>query len=70
MDTSNRLAAKVIGDIIAEGMSISGFDIGECAKNEAVGALDEIRLIMYNSDEKNKLAAIENVIKRYGIKPE
>ena len=70
MSIPNDLTAKVLGDIIAKGMSISGFDIDDRVKTEAMNALDEIRLVMYNknTDEKGKIRSIKNIMNRYNIK--
>ncbi len=70
MKAANSLAAKVMGDILAEGMSLSGFDVGEQVKTEAVCALDEIRNVMYskNTDEHGKICAIKSIMDRYNIK--
>ena len=69
MSTQNGLAAKVIGDIIAKGMSLSGTDLSESIHSEAVSALDAIRLVLYNCelDEHGKMQAIEQVVKSYNI---
>lgn len=69
MNTENELAARILGDILAKGMSMSETDLSERVNSAAVSALDAIRLVMYNSelDERGKMAAIREIIKKYGI---
>lgn len=69
MNTENELAARVLGDILAKGMSMSETDLSESVNSAAVSALDAIRLVMYNSelDERGKMAAVREIIKKYGI---
>mgnify|MGYP004609353507 FL=1 len=69
MNTENELAARVLGDILAKGMSMSETDLSERVNSAAVSALDAIRLVMYNSelDERGKMAAVREIIKKYGI---
>ncbi len=70
MKTANDLAAKVMGEIIAEGMSLSNFDVGEQVKSEAVSALEEIRKVMYNkhADERGKVHSIKGIMEKYNMK--
>ena len=70
MKVQNELAAKVLGDILAEGMSISGFDIADKIHSEAADALDEIRLVLHDemSDEKKKLCMIDGIMQKHNIK--
>ena len=72
MSIQNELAAKVLGDIIAKGMSMSGTDLTDRVHTEAISALDSIRLVMYNSslDEHGKLTAIQKVMESYNITEE
>ncbi len=69
MNTQNEIAARVIGGIIARGMSLTDTDLAESVNSEAVTALDSIRLVLYNRelDEHGKMQAIEQVMKGYGI---
>ncbi len=69
MNTENELAARILGDILAKGMSMSETDLSERVNSAAVSALDAIRLVMYNSelDERGKMAAVREIIKKYGI---
>ena len=70
MNTQNGLTAKVLGDIIAEGMSISNFDIADRVQSEAINALDEIKLVMHNESvkDKEKMRMIDGIMKRYRLK--
>lgn len=70
MNTQNGLTAKVLGDIIAEGMSISDFDIADRVQSEAINALDEIKLVMHNESakDKEKMCMIDGIMKRYRLK--
>ena len=65
MNTENELAARILGDILAKGMSMSETDLSERVNSAAVSALDAIRLVMYNSelDERGKMAAVREIIK-------
>lgn len=69
MSTQNNLAAKVIGDIIAEGMSISEFDVAEKVSSEAINALNEIKLVLHNenADDNEKMRLIDEIMKKYRI---
>lgn len=68
MNIQNELAAKVIGEIIAEGMSISRFDVAEKVQSEAVNALDEIKLIMHaEAGDDEKIRLISGIMKKYGM---
>lgn len=66
---SNNLTAKVIGEILSEGMSISEVDLTERVKCEAISALGEIKGIIRRSDfsESSKIKAISDIINIYNI---
>ena len=51
MSFENELTAKVMGEILAKGMSLSGVDLKETVESEAVQALGKIKLAL--SQEKN-----------------
>ena len=69
MNAANEICAKIMGNILAEGMSLSDFDVSEEVKTEATKALEEIRAIMYkDSDEHKKLRSIKGIMDRYNIK--
>lgn len=68
MKAENELTAKVLGEIIAEGMSISGFDIVDKVRAEAVNALGEIKSVLHDkSEEKDKLQRIDGIMKKYNM---
>ena len=64
----NELAAKILSEVISEGMKLSNIDLGERVKCEATNALDEIKLTMHKTgDEKAKLAEIKKIMRKYNI---
>lgn len=66
MDIVNEISAKVMGDILAKGMSLSEVDLSETVNSEAVRALGEIKKAL--SEEKNgqkKLERVEKIINEY-----
>lgn len=66
MDIVNEISAKVMGDILAKGMSLSKVDLSETVNSEAVRALGEIKKAL--SEEKNgekKLERVEKIINEY-----
>ena len=68
MKVQNELAAKVIGEIISKGMSLSEVDLQEMVKNEATAALGEIKTVMKRSEaDKNKLGEIRRIMEKYNI---
>jgi len=66
LDIANEISAKVMGDILARGMSLSKVDLSETVNSEAVRALGEIKKAL--SEEKNqgkKLERVEKIINEY-----
>ncbi len=66
MDIVNEISAKVMGEILAKGMSLSKVDLSETVNSEAVRALGEIKKAL--SEEKNgekKLERVERIINEY-----
>ncbi len=66
MDFANEISAKVMGDILAKGMSLSNVDLSETVNSEAVRALGEIKKAL--SEEENqgkKLEKVEKIINEY-----
>ena len=66
MDFVNEISAKVMGDILAKGMSLSSVDLSETVNSEAVKALGEIKKAL--SEEGNrgkKLEMVEKIINEY-----
>ena len=67
MKVQNELAAKILGEIISEGMNMSGIDLSERIGNEAIAALDEIKTVINNENEKAAIRAIKNIMEKYNI---
>lgn len=69
MRVQNELAAKILSEVISEGMRMSDIDLSERVKSEATAALDEIKLAMYKTgeNEKARLASIKAIMKKYNI---
>ncbi|MBQ7985914.1 MAG: hypothetical protein IJ304_01445 [Clostridia bacterium] len=66
MDFANELAAKVMGEILAKGMSLSDVDLKETVDTEAVKALGKIKNTL--AEDKNqalKLAKVQEIINEY-----
>lgn len=67
MNVQNELAAKILGKIISEGMSISQIDLSTKVKDEAVSALSEIKLAMTSENDADKLDLIKKIMTKYNI---
>lgn len=69
MNVQNAIAAKILGEILASGMSISDTDFTEIINSAAANGLESIRNITNNShlSETQKIAEIKGVIKKIGI---
>lgn len=69
MSIQNGIAAKVLGEIIARGMSMSETDLAENVRSEAITALDRVSAVMKNPalDADGKTARIDEIIKEYGF---
>ncbi len=68
LNIPNELTAKVMGEIISKGMSMSGVDLSESVKSEALDALFKIRAVVSNQDsEKKKISSIEKIMEEYKI---
>ena len=68
MDFENQLTAKVMGEILAKGMSLSDIDLGATVDSEAVKALGKIKLAL--TEDKNqalKLAKVQQIINEYNM---
>ncbi len=68
MEFKNEITAKVIGEILAKGMSLSDVDLSKTVDSDAVCALGKIKTAL--SEDKNrelKLAKIEEIINQYNI---
>lgn len=68
MSIPNDMTAKIIGDLISKGMSISGVNLEDRIKNEAIDALGEIRSVVRSEkDEKNKISSIKKIMENHNI---
>ena len=67
MKVQNELAAKILGEVIAEGMNMSGIDLSERVGNEAIAALGEIKAVINDENEKDALGLIKNIMDKYNI---
>ncbi len=68
MEITNGLAAKVLGEIIAEGMNMSSINLSDRVKSEAIGALSDIQSAMgENCNESQKLTKIKKIMEKYNI---
>lgn len=66
MSVSNCLAAKVMGEILSEGMSLSGVDLSGSVKSEAIDALCEIQsAVLKDGDDSSRLSEIEKIMEKY-----
>ena len=69
MNVQNAMAAKILGEILASGMSISDTNFAEIIDSSAANGLESIRNITNNENlsEAQKIAEIKGVIKKMGI---
>ncbi len=69
MNVQNAIAARILGEILASGMSISDTNFGEIIDSAAANGLESIRNITDNKNlsEAQKLEEIKGVIKKIGI---
>lgn len=61
MDIVNELTAKVMGEILAKGMSLSDVDLSKTVDSEAAKALGRIKNVL--SEEKGQAKKLESVQK-------
>ena len=69
MKVQNELAAKILSEIISNGMNMSDIDLSEKIKCAATDALDEIKLVMRGSgkNDRDKLGLIKGIMEKYNI---
>ena len=69
MNVQNAIAAKILGEILASGMSISDTNFTEIINSSAANGLESIRNVTNNSNlsDKQKLEEIKGIIKNIGI---
>ena len=69
MNVQNAMAAKIMGEVLANGMSISDINLAESINSAAANALEEIRNIVTDEkkNEKQKVKEVKSLIKKQGI---
>lgn len=68
MDFRNELTAKVMGEILAKGMSLSDVDLSKSVDSEAVKTLGRIKSVLAeDKNQKQKLQKVEEIMKECGI---
>ena len=68
MNFENEVTAKVMGEILAKGMSLSGVDLSKTVESEALSALGKIKHVL--DEEKNqaqKLEMVQKIVEAYNI---
>lgn len=69
MNIQNATAAKIMGEILAKGMSLSDINLADSIKSDAAEALEEIRTVVSDDkrSEKQRVREIKRIIKNRGI---
>ncbi len=68
MEFENEITAKVMGEILAKGMSLSQVDLKETVDSEAVRALGKIKnALCEDKSQAIKLARVEEIMKEYNM---
>ena len=69
MNVPNAITAKILGEILASGMSISDTNFAEIIDSAAANGLESIRNITNSAElsEAQKIAEIKGIIKKIGI---
>lgn len=68
MDFTNEVTAKVMGEILAKGMSLSDVDLSKTVDSEAVRALGKIKNILSeNRNQSQKLEKVQEIISEYNV---
>ena len=69
MNIQNATAAKIMGEILAKGMSISDINLADSINSAAAAALEEIRTVVSDDkrSEKQRVREIKQIIKNRGI---
>ena len=66
MDIANELTAKVMGQILAQGMSLSDVDLSKAVNGEAVTALGKIKTALSDgNDDAQKLERVQRIVSEY-----
>lgn len=69
MNVQNAMAAKIMGEILANGMSLSDVNLAESINSNAATALEQIRNVVTaeGKNEKQKVEEVKKIIKKQGI---
>ncbi len=69
MNVQNAMAAKIMGEILANGMSLSDTNLAESINSVAADTLETIRSIVTDEkkDEKQRIKEVKRIIKKQGI---
>jgi hypothetical protein len=69
VNVQNAMAAKIIGEILANGMSLSDTNLAESINSAAADTLESIRSIVTDEkkDEKQRIKEVKRIIKKQGI---
>ena len=69
MNVQNAMAAKIMGEILANGMSLSDTNLAESINSAAANTLETIRSIVTDEkkDEKQRIKEVKRIIKKQGI---
>ena len=69
MNIQNAMAAKIMGEILANGMSLSGTNLAESIDSAAANTLESRRSIVNDEkkNEKQKVKEVKSLIKKQGI---
>ena len=69
MNIQNATAAKIMGEILAKGMSLSDINLADSINADAAEALEEIRTVVSDDkrSEKQRAKEIKKIIKNRGI---
>ncbi len=68
MEFQNEITAKVMGEILAKGMSLSDVDLWKTVDSEAVKTLGKIKMVL--SDDKSrgqKLDMVQEIMNEYNV---
>lgn len=65
---TNEISAKVLGEILARGMSLSEVDLAKHVDSEAVRALGEIKNAMAEDNQgEEKLEKVQKILNQYNV---
>lgn len=69
MNVQNAMAAKIMGEILASGMSLSDTNLAESINSAAANTLEAIRNIVTDEkkDERQRIKEVKRLIKKQGI---